>query len=68
MSIRGEKISVQWDKINVTPAQGEVDFGTATREILNELCLNWEHFGLLPDLQRHIIAARQHLLQFHWRD
>lgn len=48
--------------------QGEVDFGTATREQLNELHLIWEHFGLLPDLQSRIIAAHQHLLRFNWTD
>lgn len=39
MSIPDEKISVQRYKINVKLPQGEVDFGTATRELLNELRL-----------------------------
>lgn len=39
MSIPDEKISAQRYKINVKLPQGEVDFGTATRELLNELRL-----------------------------
>lgn len=41
MSIPDEKISAQRQRINVKLQQGEMDFGTAIRELLNELCLIW---------------------------